>query len=173
MLGRENVLHYLEDENCEDAEALSAVNNLTRCANLVISELSFTYIPMIKREKLIATDGKFYFENLSEKILDIISVTDGDGNEISYTFASTHLVTKVAEAEIEYSYLPANYGLTDVIGYTGKEVNAHTLALGTTSEFLLIERAFTESVMWRERFTSAVAVAVMPRSKTMKGRAWL
>lgn len=173
MLGREQVLGYLENgEDCNNCDTLAMVDNLTRCANLVISELAFTYIPMKKIERITVSDGKVYFAGLTEKILDLISVNNADGEKIDYEIHSTHIAVKEREVDVEYAYLPSNYGLTDTIGYLEKEVTPRTLALGVISEFLLIERAFNESVMWRERYTDAITSIVMPKSKNMKGRVW-
>ena len=81
FLARENVLAYLEkgegetsDENYGDA--LNQIDYMVRCSNLVINELAGSFVPMIKREKVVVNDGKIYYGTLNENATEIISVSN-------------------------------------------------------------------------------------------------
>lgn len=173
LLGRENVIDYIDNGNETDAETLTTVDNLTRCANLVISELAFSVVPMIKSEKVIVKNGKVEFDAFSEKVISVLSASSENGNPVRYKTYLDKIELAEPSAVIEYRYLPANYGLEETIGYKDTDLSAEALAFGTLAEFLLIERAFDESVMWRERFTETISIQRAPKNKTVKGRVWM
>ena len=171
-LGEKRVLDYLDGRSEGDGETLTKVDNLTRCANLVISELAFTYVKMYKTERVSAVGGKVEFSALSEKILEVVKVEDAQANSLYYQIKPTYIKLNAQTVDITYAYTPSNYGLTDQTGYTGKEITARTLALGVNAEYLLIEREFDQSVMWRDRYVKAVYDGIKPKNGKIKQRKW-
>jgi len=173
LLGKNDAIEYLgATSQNKDFETLVTVDNLTRAANIVISELAFTYIPMIKEERVQVENGKIKFEDLSEKILDLIGVYESE-KAIKYKLRSDRIEVDATTVTVKYSYLPSNYDVHDEIGYKESEVSARILAYGVNSEYLLIEHAFEESLMWRDRYTKALERLVLPKSTKIKGRAWM
>lgn len=173
LLGKNDAVGYLGTTNPnKDFETLVTVDNLTRAANIVVSELAFTYLPMIKEERMQVENGKIKFEDLSEKILDLIGVYDRE-QEIKYKLRSDRIEVDADSVTVKYSYLPSNYGVQDEIGYKESEISARILAYGVNSEYLLMEHAFEESLMWRDRYTKALEKLILPKSTKIKGRAWV
>ncbi len=167
-LNKENVVDYLDGG--ADNDALSAVNTLTVCANVVINELVTSYISMIIKERSPAVSGKINFSDLSQTPLEILGVYDANGNAVGFTVSSDVINTSLNARYVEYKYLPPNYGLTDTVGFNVAEAPLRLLAYGTVSEYLLTERAFEESVIWQNRFNDALAILFPPTSKTVKER---
>ncbi|MBQ9104422.1 MAG: hypothetical protein IJY57_05015 [Clostridia bacterium] len=171
-LARENVLKYLNGETENIGDAKEQIDTMVRACNLVIGELASSYIPMVKREKVIPTDSKVYYGSLTETAVEILAVENESGKSAVYDFSPEYLKTGVSPAVIVYKYLPANYDLNDTVGFDAK-VSARILAYGVAAEITLIERNFDESVNWRKRYTNAVSLLTEPKSFVMAKRRWL
>ena len=172
-LGRENVVNYLENLKTEDDTVLYAVDTLTRCANITVSELASTFIPMIKKERVGTENGKIYYTELTETPLEIKNVYDSSGYKITFEINPEYVEVSGLEVFIEYVYLPTNYGISDSIGYTERQVPSRVIAYGVAAEFCLTERSFDESVMWRKRYTDALSLILAPKNKRIKQRRFI
>ena len=173
LLGREKVIKHLDGASEQDSETLTTVDCLTRCANIVISEIAFNYIPMLKEERARVQDGKIIIEDLTEKFAGVENVLSINGTPLKFKTNATHISVNADEVKILYKYIPSNYGLTDTIGYTANQISTVAIAYGVVAEYLLTERAFSESVLWRERFVNTLSLVRTPKNKSVKGRAWL
>ncbi len=174
MLGREDVVDYLNgklQDVGEDTEP--TVNLLVNLLNLVISELSATFIPMIKTEKVAISSGKIFYSNLKENAIRIIKVYDNNGNEMSIKQTAEYIAVSGTSATVEYEYSPANYGLSDVIGYTPKEVGVSTLAYGLNAEYSISRGNFEEAVMWHRRYVDSVSELRKVKNVTIKERSFV
>jgi hypothetical protein len=172
LINRQDVKVYLEEEKASDYSTLNTVNNLLCCANLVINELACTYIPMIKTEKIATVDGKIYYSSLSETPLEIKDVFDDYGNSLLYIVHHEYVDVGLNEVNVEYKYLPTNYAINEKIGYEERQVSARVLAYGVCSEFLLMEKAFDESIMWHERYMQELSFICTPKNAKIKGRSF-
>lgn len=173
-LGDDEVYEYLDEskgDKTADKTVLDAVNNYTRCANVVISELAASFIPMIKQEKI--NKNKIGFSELSEKILKIISVTDDCERDVAYETTLSEIKCNKNSFTITYSFLPSNYGLTDLCEFSDNKVTAANLGLGVAAEVCLTRRAFDESLIWRKRYSDAITEITVPKSVTAKKRRWI
>ncbi len=173
LLGRENVVQYLENGQASDTQVLAEVDLFTRLCNLVISELSASYIMMKKRESVKLIGGKFYYSNLLENAVKIIGLEDRSGERINYKEYSEYLTASVENAIIEYAYKPANYGLDSEIGYKDSEISARILAIGVCAEECIINGRFEEAIMWHKRYVDGVASFCLPKNTTVKKRSWV
>ena len=171
-LGREGVVNYLDSNGVGtySGDVISDVDTLTRCANMVVSELACSYIPLKSKEVVVSEDGKVSFTDLTETALKIIGVYDENGEEVPYEIFPEYIKTDKSTVKVEYEYLPSNYGLTDNLGYTERQVPSRILAYGVTAEFCLTERSFEESVLWRKRYTDAVSQLTTLKSGKIRQR---
>lgn len=173
-LGLEKVVAYIENgEYALDSNALAATDILTRCANLIVNELACTYFPMKKTEEITCEGGRAYYSAFTETPLEIKSVKDDHGDDITFTVYPEYVKTDKSTAVVEYFYLPPNYDLNDTVGYKEKEVPARVIAYGTASEYLLTVKAFDESVLFHDRYEKALAKILAPKNARAKGRAFV
>ena len=173
-LGREDVYNYLNSsETTANQEVALAVDLLVRLTNLVISELSSTYIPVVKIEPINAKNGKVYYAELSERALKIKRVLDSIGNSVEFTVDVEYFTVKGNAKQVEYEYLPSNYGLEEEIGYTEKDLPIRVLSYGVCAEYCICEGQFNQAVMWHKRYADGVAEICLPKSKRIKERSWL
>ena len=175
FLGLEDVISYLESDG-EDNLSEGAVNKvsvMTTLANLVIDELSATYIPMYKTEQIKTGSTRLNFDALSENILAIKQVLNVQGEPLQYTLHSNFVTFPSSAYVIEYSYIPSNYGLTDIVGYLECQVPSRVIAYGLSAEYCLTERRFDEAVLWHKRYSDAVKELCVPKNKVVKKRSWI
>ena len=173
-LGLEKVVRYIENgEFSGDGNALSEVDTLTRCANLVINELACSYIPVIKRESVNGGGSRIDFSSLTETPLKVVGVEDENGDSVIFETFPDYVKTYAAAAYITYEYVPSNGGLNDDIGYAEKDVPSRVIAYGVAAEYSLTVKAFNESVEWRERFLEEITALTGFKTGVMKGRAFI
>ncbi len=173
-LNKTEITEYLSGKTeTPSADVLTQVDILTRLTNLVVNELACSFVPMKTREKAKVVNGKILISSLTKRALKILSVIDELGEQKIFMCEGENILTYGDTLEVEYSYLPENYGLDDVIGYGDKDIPLSVLAFGVCAEYCLTEWRFEEAVMWRERYSDALKNFTLPTSKKIKGRAWL
>ena len=174
MVGREDVLNYLTDENYQASEdTLSAVNIMTALTNLVIGELAGTFIPMIKCEKVHAKNGRVKYADLTERCVKIVGVYNENGENISYQHTPEYMCVSVNDISVEYEFIPPNYDLDSVIGYTEEDISSATLSYGLAAEYCISRGSFDEAVMWHERYVNSVSNKRKLKNSTVKPRSFV
>lgn len=173
ILGKTDVMNYLDgEENNVGIDTLESVNLLTNLCTLVIDELSSTYIPLLKKERVSFSNNKYPFEQFEEKVVKVLAVYDLDGNKVGFSCDGTHLLANVSSCEVEYEYVPKNYGLDDETGYTELDLSTTALAYGVTAEYCITQGLFEQAVMHHKRYVDAVAEACLPKNKKIRARSW-
>lgn len=171
-LGREDVIAYLQNPNTstENTDVLSVVDNLTRCVNLVINELSASYFPLIKEENVTTENNKIRYDSLSETAVQIVEIVDEYENKVNFEICPEYVLLYQTNVKVRYKYIPCNLGLDSQAGYQESVVPTRVLAYGTASEFCLTEKGFNESLLWRNRFCDALGVLLKPKNSKIKDR---
>lgn len=175
FLGKEYVAEYVQSgcfETEDGSDAKDCAETMLKCANTVVNELALTYFPMNKTEKATASDCKFYYAGLSEKAIEIKSVKDSEGNDVAYKINAEYVSCERNEIYIEYCYVPKEYSYNDEAGFSAK-VPVRLIAYGIASEYCLIMRRFSESVMWRNRFKNCIAELLKPKNVVARKRSWV
>jgi hypothetical protein len=175
LLGREDVSGYLNDNSVEVGEdTLSALNVLVGLVNLVVNELSGTYIPLVKTETVPVENGRVYFSVLSETALKIQGVYSTAGKKIDYGYHPEYIIVNgQKQITIEYEYQPSNLGLEDSVGYNERQVSKRVIAYATAAEFCLTEGSFDKAVMWHERYVEEIKAICFPVNSKIKQRSWV
>jgi hypothetical protein len=172
FLGRDDVTDYLSGKtDTIDTLTLHAVEVMGKCVNLVISELSRTYLPMTTSQTFTGTEIQFSLFN--ERVTKIIGVYSKSGKQKPYDFYPDKIILKGGETLIEYEYIPKNYEIDEEIGYNESEISKSVIAFGAISELCLIERSFDESLVWRNRYMENLKKILLPKNKKIKERSWL
>ncbi len=174
MAGREDVLDYLNGKNVSPSEdALSAVNIMTALANLVIGELAGTFIPMVKCERVTATDKKIKYADLSERCIRVLAVYNDNGDKIYYKHTPEYMLVNENTVTVEYEFNPPNYSLEDEIGYREEDVSTATLSYGLSAEYAISRGSFDEAVMWHERYVDSISAKRKIKNSTIKNRSFV
>ena len=173
FLNLTDVTEYLgADSPAENTVTLNAIDSLTRLSNLVISELAASYVPMVCAETVTATDGKIVFANLTHNVTRILSVKNQFGQDAEFKIYPEYIKVFGTKYTVEYEYAPANYDLTDSVGFKN-DVTAALLGYGVAAEYCVTQGRFEEAILWRKRYTAGVERVALPKIAQMKGRCWL
>lgn len=175
QMGRLNVLEYLEDETVDvsGTDIKETINLLTGLTNLVISELAATYIPMVTVERVSLKDGKAYYKDFLKKVLSVREVYSTLGKAVPFIETASFLTADLSAVDIEYEFLPDNYGLDDDIGYSEKDIPSRVLSYGVAAEFAISEGRFEEAVGWHKRYVDGVAEKCLPKNSVIKKRSFI
>ncbi len=172
MLGKSDVISFL-DGGSAGADTLESVNLLTNLCSLVIDELSSTYIPLIKKEIVSFSNGKYSLSQFREKIIKIIAVYNLDGEKVDFSLDDNYVCANVVKCSVEYQYAPKNYGLEETIGYEEKDLSISALAYGVAAEYSITQGLFEQAVMYHKRFVDTIAEFCVPKNKMIKTRSWV
>jgi len=175
IIGRSNISEYLTSGNATQAgaDAVETVKTLTALANLVINELSCTYIPMVKVENIAVNDGKIYYTDLSETVLRIKDVYSVYGKAVPFKETASYIAVDLNAVEIEYEYAPKTFSIDEEIGYSEKDVPSRVLSYGVAAELAISEGRFDEAVTFHKRYVDGVSEVVLPKNVRVKKRSFI
>lgn len=174
LLNREDVIEYLDSGVAQEgSDTVKTVNVLVELLNLVVSELSSTYIPAVKSERVSLYNGKVNYSVLSEQVLKILHVIDDNGKEIDFTQYNEFFTFGCPSATVEYEYLPKVVGIDDELCYSESKIEKRVLSYGTLAEYAITEGEFDEAVMWHKRYVDGVEAICLPQNKKVKRRRWV
>ena len=172
ILNRTDIISYLDGAQNTGVDTLESLNLLTNLCALVVDELSRTYLPLTKMEKVTFESGMFDYANFEEKVVSIIAVYDLNGKKVDFVSDALQVLANVGTCVVEYEYLPKTHGLDDDIGYSEKEISATVLSYGVVAEYCITQGLFDEAVMHHKRYVDAIAELCLPKNKMIKSRSW-
>ena len=175
LLGRDDVYGYLSGEEflSEDRARLQLeVNSFVKCVNLTLNEIATEYIPVVKTEAINNYSGYIYFNSLQMNVLDVLGVYDAGGNKVSYKVMPVCVKTGSQASKIEYSYIPPEYSLEEVVAYEEKLVPARVIAYGVASQMCIIEGRFDQATVWEKRYKESLKNLIPLKKAKIKGRYW-
>ena len=173
IIGREDVKSYVEDGAILLEDTVSLTEKLVALSNLVVQELSATFIPMIKKEKVTAKNFKVRYDGLAGSIVQIKNVYDINGNKISFAQTPEYISVNNSQVIIEYECIPPNYALSDEIGYEESDVPQVLLSYGLASEYYVSTGRFEQAVMWHERYVDGINSLRKTKNVNLKSRSFV
>ncbi len=172
MLGRTDVVKYLDGQASAVADTLESVNLLTNLCSLVVDELSATYIPLVRKETVTFANGKHALNQFRDNVIKIIAVYDVDERKVDFSLDTYYVRANVTKCVVEYQYSPKNYDLDDEIGYSNKDISVTALAYGVTAEYCITQGQFEQAVMHHKRYVDAITEICLPKNRKIKARSW-
>ena len=156
-----------------DATGDEKIKLLSRCVNIMLTEIAQEYLPLADECEVTAENGAFGYEKLPRKVCRIMSVKDERGDKVDFRQRPFSCkVAKNGRLKVEYRYLPAeavNGEDCDV----DPAVSEKTLALGVCAEYCMINGMYEQSEGFAERFREDMRAAVRPvKSVILKERRW-
>ena len=175
LLGRKDILEYLNSGATENyLKVLEDVNALVDCYNIVSEEISSTYYKFKAVETLSPQNGVVKCKEFANNPLAIISVKGLNEKSIAYKILPSEILTSEDKVVVEYYYIPSRKNIDDVSDFTSTPIKNRALAYGVATEFLLIEGAYEESMVWHEKYLDYLKVVLLgDKRKKLKGRVWL
>ena len=174
LLNREDLKKYLDGQSYSaESDTAKAIERLIELANLVINELSLSFVPMVKSESINAGSNRVYYSSLSESAISIFEVLDANGNNIDFTQSGEYFETVGYAKTIKYSFVPKKYAIDETIGYSEKDVSMRSLAYGLTAEFCLTEGEFDLAVLFHDKYVESLKEICLPKNRISRKRSWL
>ena len=160
----------LSNNNLDEDQSL-IVDSLVKCFNLVNNEICSEYMPLIKQEKVQMQDFKCQYSQLSNKVLDIISVVDRRGNKVKFKCFDNYFIAFANEVYVKYTYVSQDSHLEDEIFTTIPE---RVYAYGVAREFYFMQTLFDEADVWEERFKNSLSILTRKKNEIiMPRRRWI
>lgn len=172
FLNMPQVTEYLE-KGTVTGNALEEIDALTRLTNLVISELAVAGFYVVNTQSITPQNGKIYYNNLEQRPIKIIQVTDIEGNQKDFTARAEYLLTDGSVRQITYAYSLYNEGLESKITFEDYRLSEVTVAMGVTAEYLLTQNDFDNAVAWHDKFISALEKLRKVKNTTVKERSFV
>ncbi|MBQ9716070.1 MAG: hypothetical protein IJV77_06655 [Clostridia bacterium] len=143
---------------------------LVRCANLVIKEVACEYIPLLHKQKITASDGKIPYSAFEKLLLEIRSIKDEKGQDVSFFTLPDHVAIQDGSFEVSYTYIPTDKGFFDDLDFCGTKASDRIFAYGTAAEYCLINGNYDEALMWERRYKDALLVATRKNTEVVLPR---
>ncbi len=177
MIGRPDISDYFSDGGGMGDETYQDVAILLKILNLVVSELSNTYYPLITRQEVTFEDGKFYYDVLERRVVKILDVQDYLGNKVDY-LENAEYIELVNNSDsttltLVYQFAPEQYFEDSEIGYSEKDIPSRVIAYGVAAEYCISKSRFEEAVMHHNRYIWAIKELKGIKNTKIKGRSWL
>ena len=174
---------YIEDKNLYDCllykgaiseETQKQIDNLCAFIDIVINEICCEYFPIMKTEKITATNNKIEYEKLSERVVDVRKVKK-NGKKINYDLFAYYIgVDGDGEYEVCYDYSPKGYSgnIQDTIALYGR-ITPRIVGFGAMAEYCLANNRFDEAITYDKMFKDALIGVEKRRGKLkIKQRRW-
>ena len=146
---------------------------LLRCYNLVENEVALDYIPLICEDTFETDTGVVYYTQLSQKIVRVIGVKDGAGNDISFTIFPEYVKGQAGKMTVRYAYMPVEKTIDSEVEFKTR-VSERLLVYGVITEYKLAGGYFEEASVWDAKYKDAVAAAYRAKpSKRISARRWV
>ncbi len=154
-------------------EEKEQVDDLLKCYNITVSELSEEYIPLIFKEDLKSTDKRYYYKDFKKQPVEIKSVYRSD-IPLNFKVYPTYFTAEEPECTVvyEYCYKPVN-DITEEGEYLDSVITDRVIAEGVVSEALINAGMYEQAILWRDRYTKSLQSCMLKRKvNKIKPRGW-
>lgn len=167
--------NLFDGENEPTEDQTKEVGHLVRCLNLVLSEISTDYIPLLKTEDIVSTDGKILLSRFSKNVLDVHKIVNKFNLTQQFKTFSNYFETAPGELKITYSYEPEKLSeLTDLIDEFSQRVGERIIAYGVAMEYCFICGLHDDASIWEKRFKDGLLIAARKKSTIrLPKRRWI
>lgn len=158
FLGEEyarKVRAYLEEDDMSEEPIFAEMLDIY---NQVQEELASEYIPLRTQEEIETETGAVNYSVFSNRILQIVRVTDEWGMSVRYDLYDEYFKTRVGRLKVTYTYLPRAKGYDDEVGYD-MYVTRHLFAYGIAARYCLKKGLYDEAEVWDRKYKASIRAA--------------
>ncbi len=159
FLGKEDLLDcpYFSNENRQlTSDEEKDLNFLTRCLNLIISEVTCDYLPIYKQKEITFDNNMVNLSDISSNVFRIISLKDEFSNNIRFKIIDGKIIANVQNATIIYTKTADEATLDGNLNELQNIISARVLAYGTAMEYSYISELFDDAAIWEQRYKNAL-----------------
>lgn len=169
----DKITQVLSGEDEFTKEEKEQTDDLLKCYNVTVSELSEEYLPLTFKEDLKSSDKRFYYKDFTKQPVEIKSVYRSD-IPMNFKVYPTYFTTEDQECTVlyEYCYKPAR-AITDDGEYSDSVITDRVIAEGVVSEALINLGMYEQAVLWRDRYLKSLQSCMLKRKiNKIKPRGW-
>jgi len=173
-LGRSGIEEYLKTGTCDDEVSMKEdLDHLAVCYNAVMEGLSHkepTCEVLLKENA-----SEVLFSELKEGAVEVLSVTDKNGNAKEYEIKTDRIVLKkTGTVKVVYAFVDRFASLDGECPYGSmNRITPNAIALGIASEYLALRGSYAQAEVLLNRYVKAVNECLKPRGKRIiAGRMW-
>lgn len=173
LAGREEIADALMHGYIMTDEQTEAVSTMLYCFNAVEDELARKYIPLTKRDEVLAFDGKFAYTALAYTPVRIKRVMV-NGVDVEYELFAQYLTADARKVVIEYEYTPDKKTIEGMSEFTSG-VSEYMLALGAAAEYCFINGEVEAAGIWEAKYRREIdsAQKKLPCGGIIPPRRWV
>lgn len=173
LIGKAPLARKLSGNEELTPEESETVDTLLYCFNSAEDEVARRYIPLRHSENLKSSDGEYYYTSFMYSPVRIKRVYS-EGTAVEFKVYSRYLSTVSGLVTVEYEYAPPKKRIDSESEY-GDEVGEYLFALGTASEYCLINGEIEMSELWENKYRGQIDAAQsrLPSCKNLPPRRWI
>lgn len=173
MLNRKEIIDFIngQTEGVSD-ETYEKVQSMVGLTNLVLNELSVSYLPMVKSKTFTTENGKIEYSKFEDMVIKICNVSLPTGEQIDFEVGAESLVVAHPKVIVEYNYIPPEYMVDEQVGYDETDIPCRVIAYGVMAELSIAEGKFDEAVTYHKRYVDSISQICLPKNTTIKARRW-
>lgn len=157
-----NVFWHRENENNEYVQKVIKerldLQQLIRCANLVVKEVACEFIPLTFRQIIKSEGGAIPYTKFEKTLLSIKSIKDLNGETVTAYTMPNYLAIEEGTFAVTYNYIPSDKEFFEDIDFKGDKASDRIFAYGTASEYCLINGDYDNALYWERRYKDALEV---------------
>lgn len=151
-------LSNFNDESITEptADQQADIDLYVRCFNFIYKEIASCYFPFLEKEEIAFSNNQFALSSLTKNAIHIKKVVSGSGRNLKFYLYPEYIFCETESAEIIYSFLPSDLGLTDEVNLFSGQVIPQVLSYGVAREFSLINGDYADADVWESRFKGGI-----------------
>ncbi len=167
----DDLAQALKQKASLDEDKQTLLSKLIKCFNLVRNEIVSEYMPIVKMERILANEGKIYFDQFDGKVIDILSVKDRFGNSVKYKIFDGYMTVERPDVFVYYNSSVDELGIDDQFYST---ISERVYAYGVVREYYFIQTLYDDAKVWDERFKASLQTFERKKGDTiLPRRRWL
>lgn len=171
LLGENDVAAFLSGKVPDDSAYCEETSELLKdCYDRVNDEIACEYLPLLKSEVFLKTDGKIAYSDFFKKPVRIVDVFDLNGKKAAYRSLIDCLMLNIDGAEVVYEYKTDKQKLTDEAIYADGIIGEYVLAYGIAAEFCFQRGRVSDAEGWSDKYSYALR-ARMAEKRRLKIKA--
>ena len=156
----------------DDLAGDSYASALLDAFNDVQAELASEYIPLRKQTELETETGAVPYSLFTDKLLQIVRVTDEWDMPVRYDLYDEYFKTKSGRIKVTYTYMPKAKGTDEEIDF-GLYVTKRLLAYGIAADYCLKKGLYEEAELWDKKYKESIRAAYKKAPcKKLPAREW-
>ena len=147
---------------------------LVNALGVAYLELITEYAPLEKEEDVTVSGGTADLSALSEKLYDVVKLTDEAGEAVQCQLRGNTLVAKDGDYRLRYYYLPSSTPAVGGTVETAPQVTLPLFARGVAAEYAFESMLYEEALLQERKYKEGLMRVLTPHAaKRITVKRWI